>query len=80
MTATYKLHTDELTEDILEAIKKAFKKREVYITITDEDMDETAWLFSSEANKARLIGAVNDLEEGRGVRMTMEELQENFGA
>ena len=54
MYTTYHLSSaQELSADILEAIKTAFKTKPITITV-EEEMDTTAFLMSSPANKAIL--------------------------
>ena len=36
MTTTYRLHINELTEDLLNSIKEAFKDKTVEIVVSDE--------------------------------------------
>ncbi|MBY0434435.1 MAG: hypothetical protein K2U26_10025 [Cyclobacteriaceae bacterium] len=77
MTTTYKLNANQLSEDILKSIKEAFKDKEIEITVTDA-MDETEYLLSTEANREHLYRSIEDLERGKGVPMTVAELQEKY--
>ena len=64
MQVAYKLNANELDIDFLESIKKLFKKKSIYINIsTDEKQDETDYLLSNPANKARLLNALNNIEQ-----------------
>ena len=60
MVSTYRLKADELTSDFLNAIKSAYRDREIEITI-EEVQDETEYLLSSPANRERLLSAIQDL-------------------
>lgn len=42
-------------------------------------MDETEYLISSPANKAHLEQSFKDLENGKGITFTVEELQSKYG-
>ena len=53
MTTTYHLNVNELSVELLNSIKAAFKDKTVDITVS-ESMDETEYLLSSEANKKML--------------------------
>lgn len=53
MQATFKINADELSEGLLQQIKKMFEGKSVTITITAET-DETTYLTSSLANKKHL--------------------------
>ena len=78
MTATYKLHVNELSTELINAIKEAFKGKIVSITIQD-DIDETDYLLSNEANKQFLEASEAELREGKGVMFTVEELRAKYG-
>lgn len=80
MVTTYRLNVDDLSGEILKSIKAAFKGKEIQITVTEaNDIDETEYLLSSEANKRMIRTSIQELEEGKGVSMTIEELQEKYG-
>ena len=77
MTTTYKLNANQLSEDILRSIKEAFKDKEIEIVVSDS-VDETEYLFSTEANKKHLYKSIEELAEGKGIAMTLAELQEKY--
>jgi antitoxin YefM len=77
MTTTYKLNSKELSNDIIKSIKEAFGDKDIEITVTD-DVDETEYLLSTDANKKHLYKSMEDLEKGKGVTMTLAELQEKY--
>lgn len=78
MTTTFRLNEKELSEEIVKAIRSAFKNKEIEITVSDI-IDETEYLFSSEANKKHLQKAMDDIDSGRGITLTLNELQEKYG-
>ena len=78
MTATYTLPAEEITADILQSIKEAFKGKTVDIVVS-ETMDETEYLLSSPANRESLMRSIKELEEGKGITFTIEELKERYG-
>lgn len=58
MYITYHLKdVSELNNDILEAIKAAFKDKPVVLTV-EEEVDETAFLNADPANKAILLKSI----------------------
>lgn len=54
METTIKIASGELTEELLKKIQQLFEGRAVTITISTE-LDETGYLFASEANKKHLL-------------------------
>lgn len=78
MVATYRLHVNELSVELLNSIKAAFKDKTVEIVVSDV-VDETDYLLASEANRRHLSDSIKELEEGKGVVFTVEELQEKYG-
>ena len=78
MTATYTMQAEELTIDILQSIKEAFKGKTVDIVVS-ESMDETEYLLSSPANRDSLMKSIKEIEEGKGIAFTIEELKERYG-
>ncbi len=79
MTTTYHLNVNELSVELLNSIKAAFKDKNIDITVS-ETRDETEYLLSSEANKTMLMESMRQLEEGKGVNFSMEEFQKKYGA
>lgn len=77
MTSTYRLNANELSMDLLQSIKAAFKDKDVEITVT-EHKDETDYLLSTENNRQHLFQSLQSLEEGKGVTFTVNELQEKY--
>ncbi len=78
MIATYKLNANELSIELWNSIKEAFKDKTVEI-IVSETMDETEYLLSSLANKESLMKSMAQLESGEVVRFSIEELKEKYG-
>ncbi|MCA9997904.1 MAG: hypothetical protein KDE56_19225 [Anaerolineales bacterium] len=62
MQTVYRLNADELNNQFLEALKTLFKDKEIEIVVTE--VDETAYLFQSEANKQRLLSAIQNVKQG----------------
>jgi len=63
----------DISPDILEAIKIAFKSKPITITV-EEELDATAYLISSPENKASIDKSIQDLENGKGVFVKFEDL------
>ena len=65
MTATYELTTDELTIDFLESVRKTFEGKNIGISVFE--LDDTAYLFSSQKNMEILQTRIDDIENGRNL-------------
>ena len=79
MTTTYHLNVNELSVELLNSIKAAFKDKNIDIVVS-EAIDETEYLLSSEANKKMLEESMLQLKEGKGITLSVEELQKKYGA
>jgi antitoxin YefM len=65
MNAIYQLEANELDESFVDAVKAAFKDKEIEIAVYERD--ETAYLLRSPANRALLLGAIADDEASQNV-------------
>lgn len=73
MTNTYHLNASDLNQKFLEKIKAEFGDRPLQITITE--MDETEYLLASEANRTRLLQAIENVKNRKNcVEVSWEEL------
>lgn len=77
MTTPYKLNAKELSETVIKSIKEAFKGKDIEITVTD-NIEETEYLLSTEANKSHLYQALEDIDQGKSILMTLAELKEKY--
>jgi len=77
MTTIYKLNSKELSVDLIKSIQQTFKDKEIEIIVTDQ-IDETEYLLSNEANKKHLYKSIEEIEKGQGLPMTLAELQEKY--
>ncbi len=74
MYTTFHLSSaDELTPDIVEAIKTTFKSKPITITV-EEKMDATAYLMSSPANKAMLEKSIAQDKNGKHILVKHNDL------
>ena len=64
---------------LVNSIKEAFKGKNIEISVT-ESLDDTAYLLASENNRMHLLQSVKDLEKGKGITMTVEELHKKYNA
>ena len=74
MTATYQVKPHELTLEFLKGIQRHFKNSPLKIIV--EEMDETEYLFNSEANAKYLQESLNEFKQGKGIAFTSKEFNE----
>ena len=65
MQTVYRLRANELNQQFLDALKTLFEDKEIEIIVTE--VDETAYLMQSEANRKRLLEAVEAVTYGRNI-------------
>jgi len=74
MTATYRLRTDEITENFFKNIQYNYRNKEIEITIQEVE-DETEYLLKSEANRQHLLRSLEEAKSGTPLQtMTIEQL------
>ncbi|OJW79514.1 MAG: hypothetical protein BGO69_12340 [Bacteroidetes bacterium 46-16] len=78
MITTYHLNVNELSLELINSIKAAFKDKDIEITVT-EALDETGYLLSSEANRTHLTQSMNEVKNDNTVVLTVEEMQQKYG-
>ena len=61
MYTVYHLNANELDAQFLEALRTLFKDKNIEIIVNE--VDETAYLFQSEANRQRLLQAMDNVEQ-----------------
>ncbi len=77
MVITYRLNANELSMDLINSIRLAFKDKDIVVNVS-ETIDETEYLLASPANKENLLKSIMQLGQGKGVTMTIEELRNKF--
>ncbi|HLN74344.1 MAG TPA: hypothetical protein VK205_13705 [Prolixibacteraceae bacterium] len=55
MEAIYKLNAKEIDPNLMDTIKKLFRGKEITITITTSEVDETDYLTRNPENKKHLL-------------------------
>lgn len=60
MQTVYRLNASELDNHFLESLKTLFANKEIEIIINE--LDETTYLLSNEANRKRLLEAVETVK------------------
>ncbi len=65
MYTVYHLKADELDTQFLKALKTLFKDKTIEIVVTK--VDETAYLLHSDANRERLLQAIEHVSAGENL-------------
>ncbi len=65
MYTIYHVNADELDNRFLEALKTAFRNKQIEIAVCDAD--ETDYLLRAPANRKRLLKAVADVDANRNL-------------
>lgn len=65
MYTVYRMNMNDLDDRFVEALRALFKDKEVEITVTE--IDETQYLLQGDANRARLLQAVRNIENGQNL-------------
>jgi antitoxin YefM len=74
MYTTYRLKTSDLNIQFIESLKTLFRDQEVEIIVSP--IDPTAYLLQSEANRRRLLAAIENVNAGRNlVEVPLDMLQ-----
>lgn len=74
MTTTYHISTDELNEEFLQRLKNTFGKKQLLITI-EEDEDDTFYLLSTKENRDKFKQSLKELSSGDVVAVSLEDLR-----
>ena len=74
MQTIYRLKASELDNDFLEGLKATFKDKEIEIIVYE--VNETDYLLKSDANKARLLKAIDNVKSKTNlVEVNLESLE-----
>jgi antitoxin YefM len=74
MQTSYRLNARDLDHHFLESLKTLFQDKEIEIIVYD--VDETVYLSQSEANRRRLLQAIENVENGTNlIEVNLEELK-----
>ena len=74
MTATYHISTDELNVEFLQNLKNTFGKKQLLITI-EEDEDATFQLLSTSENREKFKQSIKELQNGDLIKVPLEDLR-----
>lgn len=74
MTTTYHISADELNEGFLQKLKSTFGKKQLLITI-EEDEDDTFFLLSTKENREKFKQSLKELANGDVIAVSLEDLR-----
>ena len=60
--STFHLNADDMNDSIVQSIKALYKGKKIELVVSEE-IDETSYLLSSDANKDFLLNAIKDVEK-----------------
>lgn len=74
MHTVYRLNANELDQRFINALKATFLDKEIEIVVYE--VDETAYLMASEANRKKLIRAIGNVKSGSNlIEVDVENLE-----
>ncbi|MHC1726716.1 MAG: hypothetical protein AB9866_12015 [Syntrophobacteraceae bacterium] len=65
MNTIYRLNVNELDEKFIQSLKALFRDKDIEIIVSE--VDETAYLLRPDANKERLLKAIENVEKGENL-------------
>jgi len=75
MDTLLRANANELNGSLIDFIKATFGNKRIAVHIYEEQMDETEYLLSTEANKTKLLQAIEDVKERRNTKVySMEDI------
>jgi len=74
MYAAYHLRADELNDEVVQTLKNTFRQDEIVI-LPKAAYDEIEIIRHNAAFTEKLQQGIRDIEEGRGIVKTMDELK-----
>ncbi len=74
MQSSYRLKANDLDEKFIAGLKETYKDKDIEIIIYE--VDETAYLLKSQANRERLMKAKTNIENGTNlIGVDLKDLQ-----
>ncbi len=74
MTTTYHISTDELNDEFFQRPKNTFGKKQLLITV-EEDEDDTFYLLSTKENRDKFKQSLKELRDSELVVASLEDLR-----
>jgi hypothetical protein len=74
MYTSFHVKASELDESFIKSIKALFKSKRISITV-EEELDETEYLLSTEANRKHLEESMAQAKAGKVVKVDLKKLK-----
>ena len=74
MTTTFHISTEELNDEFLQRLKNTFGKKQLLITVEEDDSD-TFYLLSTQQNRDKFKQSLQELKNGEVVSVSLEDLR-----
>ena len=79
MYTIYRLKANDLDNHFLKSLKAMFKNKDIEIAVCEtaqNEEDETAYLLKSDANRERLLKAIENVDQNRNlVTVNLDEFE-----
>ncbi len=72
MHTSFHIKANELDEKFIKSIKALFKSKRISITV-EEELDETDYLLSTEANSKHLEDAIKNVKKGKTTKVDIDK-------
>ena len=72
MYTSFHIKASELDETFIKAVKAMYKSKRITITV-DEEMDETEYLLSTDANRKHLETAIKNVKQGKTTKVDIDK-------
>lgn len=74
MITTFQIDPSDLNEDILKKIRSVYNNKRILLTV-EEDDDTSSYLLSTLRNREKFAKSISELESGKLVEQTIEDLR-----
>jgi hypothetical protein len=75
MTTTFHIKESEIDSKFLKALKSMFKNRTLTMVIEANEIDETDYLLSTEANRNALLESIGQAKNNELISVSLDDLK-----
>jgi antitoxin YefM len=72
MYTSFHIKASELDENFIKGVKALFKSKRILISV-EEEMDETDYLNSTEANRKHLKASIDNVKKGKTTKVDLDK-------